>query len=221
MVGGGFLGAGSHMIFRVPEPLPVIPPCPTCETCPEIAEVAECPEQVICPEIKPAWYSQVWDAVTPGTATAEIPPVVVVAKYQKLTPTPAPTTKITIVPEPVAPPPEPRSIFQIWWQDDVQTWLRKTFGWKEKVITKLTEKTVVVETQLSNDAKILFDKNMARIVELTSEMVNKKWSTKQKKGIEKKIHLHVETIAALLEKDDGRIPPLLNLNPEKSAAPTG
>jgi len=223
IAGSGFIGAGAHMIFRVPEPLPIIPPCPTCETCPEVAEVAECPEVAETPKSESAWYAQLWDAVTPGNATAEIPPAVV-TKYQKLTPTIVPATKITITPPVAAPPPEPRSLFKIWWEDTFQTWLSKTFGWKEQITTITKETTVVVQTTLSNDTKELLNKNMARIVELTAKMTDKKMNVKNRKGIQKRINFHIETIVALIEKDDGKkVAPIIDLDskPKKPVAPKG
>ena len=63
MIGSGFIGAGAYKIFTVPN--------------------LEAP----CPQPKAAWYSKLWDTITPGTAIAD-----------------------------PLPPPEPQSLFQEWWQ---------------------------------------------------------------------------------------------------------
>jgi hypothetical protein len=135
MVGSGFIGAGAHMIFRVPE---AIPPCPTA---------------IACPEPEPAWYSKLWDAVTPGTAIAEIPALV--------------------APEPSS---QPKSIFQNWWEEKFGQEQQTTPTQEEIVAPEIKlsdeeQEKADKELDKHTDALIEHTKNLRKIEKEVNERI--------------------------------------------------
>ena len=206
----GIIGAGAHMIFRTPDPIPVavIPPCPEVVQCPD---VVECPGVVATSKDETTWYGEVWDAITPGKkAIATQAPAPILVPVPKITTKPAPAVKLP-------PSPEPRSIFKSWLQDDLQTWFKKVFGWKEKTIIKEKEVKVIIEKPLSSQTKQELDKHLASIVELTTKMANKDIDDKNRKEIQKQITSHMEKVVELLETDSKAIFPIMDLKPAKNS----
>ena len=121
MIGSGFIGAGAYKIFTVPN--------------------LEAP----CPQEKPGWLSQLWDAVTTGTAIAD--PI---------------------------PPPEPQSLFQEWWQEkfgkkmatkeDTVVYDVKLSAKKQKKVNEHMDAISKLMAQITKDNKEKIEKKIKKHV---------------------------------------------------------